>query len=354
VSIRGGVILNRPGTKHSMQSFTGIVTFRTYTDFVSGLEQWAQQRPDPTIGVPLDLLNHLLLDVAGSRVDAVKKVEYMLTMGADVNARRTTKQWRQSPSWEAAPNQGKHVLAVAVQANALGVMRLLLDKGADVHASFTSRGQSSLLVSGIRTSLSMTKLLVEHGVSLDVMDDASGDAPLAIAAASGKVRTAMFLIKHGVDVNKQSRSGVSALHRATMSTSPGSTKVVRVLLEAGANPHIRSNYPGNRAVPHGCGYTALQRIRIRSKAPDTAKKIALLTDGMLECIFERRAAFAMALQERLGANSMASMLNSCVMQTIMGFTTAGHCDPQCPSLEAFPTSEWILLGHEHWSDKFKQ
>jgi ankyrin repeat protein len=335
----------------SMQSISDVVTLGSYSDFVNSLEQWVKQQLDAKKSLSDDVVNQLLFNVASSRVDAVKKVKRLLDMGADVNARRTSRRERHLSSSQRPTQQGQHVLAVAVHGKAWGVVQLLLDSGADVNATFMSRGGSSM-VSAIRTSFAITKLLVEYGVDLNTINS-NGDSPLMAAAAAGKVRTVSLLIYNGVDVNTQSRKGVNALHRATISRMSGSVKVVSLLLEAGANPHVRCNYPGNRAVPNGCGYTALQHIRgRRATEPDSVEKIALLNDAMLERIFEKRAAFAMALQERLGANSTARMLSSCLMQTIMGLTLATHSDPQFPSLEALPSSTWILLGHEDWSDKF--
>jgi hypothetical protein len=332
-----------------MQSASAIVTYGTHDAFVSGLEKWEQQREQRA---PPDLCNHLLLDVATSRVDTVQKVKHLLTMGADVNARRVSRQWRNVPSWEAPANQGKHVLAIAVHANAPELVQLLLENGADVNATFTSRGHGARSVSSINTSLTITKLLVQYGVNL-TCQDAGSFGPLPVAAAFGKVRTVAFLLEQGVDPNLQSRTGVTALHRATVSRKPGTVKIIALLLAAGANPHLRCNYPGIRAVPQGCGYTPLQRIRGAHKSGSYAdKKTGLLTDAMLHSIEERRAAFAMALQERLGANSAARVLNTCVMQLIMASTVADHCDPKYPALPAFPSSKWILLGYEAWSSRF--
>ncbi|KAL6718975.1 hypothetical protein ACLMJK_003210 [Lecanora helva] len=87
-------------------------------------------------------------------------------------------------------------------------------------------------------------MLISKGATVD-QPNGSGMTPLMLAASSwslkmmpGEVEILRFLLEGGVEVNEQDTSGKSALHYAA---SVLSENAVRLLLERGANPHMRDN-----------------------------------------------------------------------------------------------------------------
>merc|ERR1719171_613758 len=66
---------------------------------------------------------------------------------------------------------------------------------------------------------------------------ASGDKPLSLAAYQGHISVAQLLIKHGAKVNSAGKRSPTPLCTAARR---GNTKLVRLLLASGADPHLRS------------------------------------------------------------------------------------------------------------------
>ena len=66
--------------------------------------------------------------------------------------------------------------------------------------------------------------------------DPPGKGRPPIATQTGRNAVAVLLLRHGADVNAQTDHGDTALHGAVMANNPD---LVKVLLEAGADPNLR-------------------------------------------------------------------------------------------------------------------
>ena len=84
----------------------------------------------------------------------------------------------------------------------------------------------------------LERILDKHPEQLNGLSDtADGYSPLIYAARGGYLEVVRYLIKKGASVNQVTKGmGSTALHRAAFA---GNKDVVKVLLDAGANPAIQ-------------------------------------------------------------------------------------------------------------------
>jgi ankyrin repeat protein len=148
-------------------------------------------------------------------------VRYLIAHEANVNA---AESWKNQTAlmWAAADRHPKAV-------------RLLLARGADVHARTTS-GFTPLLFAAQQGNIETARLLIEAGA--DVNEAApDGMTPLLIAAASGHGPLAIFLLDHQADPSAASERGNTALHYAA--SGRNLLELANALLARGANPNAQ-------------------------------------------------------------------------------------------------------------------
>jgi ankyrin repeat protein len=159
-----------------------------------------------------------------------KKVRLLVDHGADVNATSAV---------------GRTPLLVAASTNGTReVVHLLLDKGADVHVADTT-GITPLIAAASVDDIAVVRLLLAKGAAVNAKASVGQSATALMGAAyNGNAElTQLLLARHAeLDVVSEDRTGtvrngpvrfgnVTALHMATAS---GSTEVVKLLLDAGA------------------------------------------------------------------------------------------------------------------------
>lgn len=187
-----------------------------------------------------------------ARDDDVRKgVTWLLGHGADPNVRNADEQ-----------ETALHVAAWRGQAPA--IIQLLLDHGADVHATrgdgrtpwlLASRNGFTELASMLERAgarpeplTAVDQLLAACGRA-DIVDARRLAIPDALAALShadkqliveaastGRWPTVLACVAAGFDVNTRDASQSTALHHASIA---GHARVVRALLDAGADVHVR-------------------------------------------------------------------------------------------------------------------
>ncbi len=116
-----------------------------------------------------------------------------------------------SKNIDAIDQNGDTALSVAIHENKIDLVKLILDKGADVNLLSFSNNYNN-----------------EY-------------SPLMIAVENGNKEIVKLLIKNGADVNLVNSSSMSALMTATddrHKTAPLKIEIMKILIHAGANPNL--------------------------------------------------------------------------------------------------------------------
>ena len=226
-------------------------------------------------------------------------LEQLMRAGANVNAEN---DYGATPLWVACANRHTPIVQRLLEAGAnpnLGLgtgetvlmrctytgdpaaVQALLARGADVHATEPSTGQTALTWAAARRYPDVARVLLAHGAAVDARTaprkefrgiglgisestefDTGGFTPLLFAARHNAVDSARVLLDAGAKVNETAADGNTALVLAAMS---GHGQFAAFLLDRGADPDAA-----------GAGYTALHAAVLQSD-PDLVK--ALLAKG---------------------------------------------------------------------------
>jgi ankyrin repeat protein len=121
----------------------------------------------------------------------------------------------------------------------LGMMRLLVERGANVHAT-GHQGRTALFYAAAKGHEEMVAFLLSQGAQVDIraMDN---ETHLMAAAFHTHVGVVKMLLQHmgGQGLNQTDREGRTALYNAAIRR--GGEEVIRILLLAGADPSIANN-----------------------------------------------------------------------------------------------------------------
>ena len=128
-------------------------------------------------------------------------------------------------------------LITAVMKDSLGIVKVLVENGADVEASGNRTKETALHYAATRGLFSIVKYLVENGADVNA-EDYAGRAPLLGAIHWSRSGTAEFLIANGANVNVVGNAGTTPLHVATQGCE---IDIVRLLLEVGAKVDSQNN-----------------------------------------------------------------------------------------------------------------
>ncbi|CAI7670194.1 unnamed protein product [Penicillium palitans] len=179
---------------------------------VQMLLQWEPELMDThENGIPL---------LAASQGGFLDIVQLLIQQGADIGASDSS---RETP------------LYIACENGHIEVVRLLLDKGADVchHNQF---GWTPVNTASDEGFLDIVLLLVDRGADINVPNE-SGETPLYNSSWEGHIEVVRLLLEVGADVDAQNESGETALSSACRR---GHIEVVRLLLDKGADLHHQS------------------------------------------------------------------------------------------------------------------
>ena len=105
------------------------------------------------------------------------------------------------------------------------VVQLLLDHGADINAR-TADGRTPLSHASSTGATEVVRLLIERCADLDSQDDDTNWTPLHWASNMGHVDVAKLLLKHGADVDMESITKLTSLDVASLE---GKFEVVQTL-----------------------------------------------------------------------------------------------------------------------------
>lgn len=177
---------------------------------------------------------------------AIEIVRYLLDNGADVNAVRSGT----SPLW------------TAIFTGDADTVRLLVTRGADV-TSTTSGGWTPLHAAF--RSAPITRILLSAGAPPNTLNDTNTESALLLASWHNRPAVVSVLLAHNADPNLHCRSpnadddaNWTALYCAAAN---GHARIVRALLEAGADPSFHDRHVSvlHAAAAHG-GPAALRTL----------------------------------------------------------------------------------------------
>jgi ankyrin repeat protein len=129
----------------------------------------------------------------------------------------------------------RHALAGAAWAGQTAIVELLIEKGAQVDATYGS-GLTALMEASARGRLEMVRLLLSKGANVNAQT-AYGATPLKKAAEYGNAEVVRLLLDKGADLNAKLKDGSTALMWAAIA---GHIDVVKLLLDKGADVHAKA------------------------------------------------------------------------------------------------------------------
>jgi len=153
----------------------------------------------------------------------VSEVRRQLAWGVNPNAK--TLWTRTTPLIKAAEN------------GHIEVVKLLLDKGADVN-EYNEGGETPLHYATRGGHTEVMKILLDHGANIRAKGTGCG-TPLQWAARNGQIKAAELLLARGADINQQGTDKRTALMDAAEN---GDADMVKLLLLRRADVNARAIY----------------------------------------------------------------------------------------------------------------
>ena len=133
-------------------------------------------------------------------------------------------------------------LSYAIVKKNTGIVKLLLQSGANPNLAPKEGGAALILASGPYHDPQIVQLLLEAGADPNVADEA-GEAPLMyVCVTHGNPKTIKTLLDAKADPNARNKHDVTALMAAS---AKGHVAAVKLLLQAGADPNAMNEYNTN-------------------------------------------------------------------------------------------------------------
>ncbi|KAK2813151.1 hypothetical protein FQN50_000828 [Emmonsiellopsis sp. PD_5] len=199
------------------------------------------------------------------------------------------------PKIDLADKDGYTPLAIAAQNGHYDVVKLLIEKGANIECVNILSNMTPLIIAISNAHEEIAKLLIEKGANVE-HQDSFRESPLHHATHVGLHTLVDLLLEKGVDPDHQGADG-AALYTAAYS---GHHATVESLLEKGANPNIRDLEdwsPLMGAIETGeeiCARLLLQHgayVNVSNKDGETPLSMAIKSEheGVLKLVLEHGA-----------------------------------------------------------------
>ncbi|KAJ6549563.1 ankyrin repeat-containing domain protein [Mycena vulgaris] len=153
-----------------------------------------------------------------------------------------SRQWKfwVSHEYSERNNMSGPPLYWAAKLGFLHIMRLLLERGADINAQ-GGRHKNALQAASVGGHLDLARLLLDCGANINAQGGEHGNA-LQAASVGGHLDLAWLLLERGADVNMQGGEHGNTLHAVSVF---GHLDLARLLLERGADINAQGGWHGN-------------------------------------------------------------------------------------------------------------
>jgi len=154
-------------------------------------------------------------------------------------------------------DEGGAAFTWAAEEGHWGVVKLLLDRHADVNLRHKRYGVTALIQAARQGNRDALDFLLARGALMQGKDS-NGRTALHWACLEGRVDAAKLLLDRGADADDPDEGGDTPLHWAALK---GSDEILRLLLGAGASPQIKNRQGDTvRDVAARLGHTTLIEI----------------------------------------------------------------------------------------------
>lgn len=170
-----------------------------------------------------------LLDSGAKYLNTDRRLPSPLQLAARIGSvavcQKLITRYPQTEHLNWADNRGWSALIEAAANGRLDVVKLLLDKGANLMATDENR-RNILHVAALRGHIDVVRFLLNEKKDMIDTVDAFGATPLLVALDQGRVDVAGLLIIKGADLKKHDREGFTPAHVATLA---GTVELLKVL-----------------------------------------------------------------------------------------------------------------------------
>ena len=150
-------------------------------------------------------------------------------------------------------DDGVSPLMKAAEYGNLEVVKLLIEKGADMH-QHTSSGRSLMYYAALGGNMSIVKFIISKNADCVRYITRSRHTILHAAVEGGNIDIVKLLIKKGADVNAKNKWNTTILHTASM---VGHVDIIKLLIENGADVNAieisQSSVSGHTALTYASG-----------------------------------------------------------------------------------------------------
>jgi len=161
--------------------------------------------------------------------------------------------------------KGVNALAAASANGHSGVVKLLLENGADVNAKDPSYQLTALFPACGGNHAEVVKILLNAGADPNVKSNPDMITPLITAVVGGSQEIVRLLLSAGADPNIVHRTGLSPL---MVASKGGYGEIVKMLLQHGANPYAKAE-SGETALSLATqkGYSEVVELLTKKETP---------------------------------------------------------------------------------------
>ncbi len=178
---------------------------------------------------------------------SLEVVKLLLDRGADINAKNNSGGTALMVAsgktffWptETFAQTGRKALVVGSGKGHLEVVKLLLDRGADVNAK-AKDGDTALMSAAGKGHPEIVERLFNSGADINAKRT-DGFTPLMVASSNGRLEILKLLLGKGADVNAKSENGFTPL---MVASSNGRLEILKLLLDKGADVNAKAKDGG--------------------------------------------------------------------------------------------------------------